>query len=679
MKIKLSWSILAPVFLFGLVLAVYVLTLAPSVNLGDSSALIAAAAKLVIPYPPGYPLFVVLGHLFTKIPYQSIPWRVNFMSAIFGSLTVVFVYLGLVKMEVRKGAALAGSLFLAFTTTFWYYNLTTEVFSLNNFFLAFLVFLLISWSKGGGEKYLNLFAFCFGLGLTNHQTLIFALPGLVILIIAGQKRFKLVPKLFLFFLGLSPYLILPFLAARNFSFGWGNPTDLGSLLGMIARKHFGTFQLTDLPGGSRLNSFKAYFFFFTQNWGLVGLFLIGLGLLALWEKRKWFWFLVILFLFVGPVFTFLLKMPFYAEIRQPVLERFFLLSSVVLAFLVGWGFDFLLGIRKKTFLGMPLLVLILGLAFSPLVKNFSLVDQKNNLVYYSYGLNLLKTLPENSFFISSGDVTAGIMTYLQAVEKKRPDVCLLGYSLLTEDWYYRQVLERCSGFPLPQKEALGAEDLKTLCRLENPVYIFPLYETQRPVLEGCSFLQRGMAIELFSQDRLVDPEEVVQTNLDFWSSYLGQEDLFWSREKTAEERKVLYFYAAARAGLAEIYLQNGQAEKGKEELRRARFISRDFTPATNVLAMILAQEDRVEEAIQMEEEAIRLSPEDFIAYRNLGMFIAGRDKNRAVDLLRTYLKLRPNAEDGDQIWGMIRELTGEKETDKIEENGGDSGQNQPSV
>lgn len=61
---------------------VYLLTLYPTVGTEDSGELITSAATLDIAHPPGYPLYTLLGKLFTIIiPFGNIGWRVNLMSA----------------------------------------------------------------------------------------------------------------------------------------------------------------------------------------------------------------------------------------------------------------------------------------------------------------------------------------------------------------------------------------------------------------------------------------------------------------------------------------------------------------------------------------------------------------------------------------------------------------------
>lgn len=78
---------------------VYLMTLAPTVYVGDSGELIAASYTLGIPHPPGYPLFTILGKIFiTFIPIGSIAYRVNLLSAFFASSTVLLLYFFLNKL-----------------------------------------------------------------------------------------------------------------------------------------------------------------------------------------------------------------------------------------------------------------------------------------------------------------------------------------------------------------------------------------------------------------------------------------------------------------------------------------------------------------------------------------------------------------------------------------------------
>src|SRR5881392_3031682 len=64
-------------------LLLYLLTLAPSTAMWDTSEYIAAAYTMGIPHPPGNPLFVILGRVFSILPIApSVATRINILAAI---------------------------------------------------------------------------------------------------------------------------------------------------------------------------------------------------------------------------------------------------------------------------------------------------------------------------------------------------------------------------------------------------------------------------------------------------------------------------------------------------------------------------------------------------------------------------------------------------------------------
>ena len=90
------WFLAALLFL--ITLTIYLITLAPTVGTEDSGELVAAAYTVGIPHPPGYPLWDILGKVFTFIPISNIAWRINFMSAFFASATVTFLFILLLQL-----------------------------------------------------------------------------------------------------------------------------------------------------------------------------------------------------------------------------------------------------------------------------------------------------------------------------------------------------------------------------------------------------------------------------------------------------------------------------------------------------------------------------------------------------------------------------------------------------
>src|SRR5213080_3567011 len=125
----------------------YFLTAARDIVVGDSPELIMAAVTLGVAHAPGYPLFTMLGHLFSVLPFGSIPFRVNLLSVACDALAVGVIYLAALRLTKSKLAAATAALLLAVNPNFWEWSLAAEVFPLNNLLAATLILLLIAWHE----------------------------------------------------------------------------------------------------------------------------------------------------------------------------------------------------------------------------------------------------------------------------------------------------------------------------------------------------------------------------------------------------------------------------------------------------------------------------------------------------------------------------------------------------
>ncbi|HET7250568.1 MAG TPA: DUF2723 domain-containing protein, partial [Gemmatimonadales bacterium] len=76
------------------VLALYLLTLAPTTQFWDAAEYITAAHALGIPHPPGSPLFVLLAHVWGLIPLAAdYGARINILAAVTSALAAGFWFL----------------------------------------------------------------------------------------------------------------------------------------------------------------------------------------------------------------------------------------------------------------------------------------------------------------------------------------------------------------------------------------------------------------------------------------------------------------------------------------------------------------------------------------------------------------------------------------------------------
>ncbi len=103
---------------------VYLNTVAPTVlavapDAQDAGKFQISAPLLGTGHPTGYPTYIMLGKLFTYLPFGDVAYRVNLMSAFFGAMTAALLFLMACKLGSRTLPAAGAALLLAFSATFW--------------------------------------------------------------------------------------------------------------------------------------------------------------------------------------------------------------------------------------------------------------------------------------------------------------------------------------------------------------------------------------------------------------------------------------------------------------------------------------------------------------------------------------------------------------------------------
>src|SRR5947209_4345377 len=172
----MDWLGAAVVTILSAVL--YFFTAARDIVVGDTPELITAAVTLGVAHPPSYPLFTMIGHVFSLIPFGSISFRVNLLSVVCDSLTVGLVFLIAARLNRPRVACAIAALTLAVNPVFWEWSLAAEVFPLNNLLAAILVLLLVMWHEQPRNAKLLIGAFFIaGLAFTNHQTIVLLAPA----------------------------------------------------------------------------------------------------------------------------------------------------------------------------------------------------------------------------------------------------------------------------------------------------------------------------------------------------------------------------------------------------------------------------------------------------------------------------------------------------------------------
>jgi hypothetical protein len=440
----------------------YFLTAARDIVVGDSPELIMAAATLGVPHPPGYPLFTMLGHLFSLLPFGAIPFRVNLLSVACDALAVGVIYLTAVRLTKSQLAAAVAALLLAVNSNFWQWSLAAEVFPVNNLLAAILILLLIAWHEQPERgTFLIAAFFVAGLASTNHQTIILLGPAVCFVLWRCRSTLFARPSILAvcavaLLIGLLPYAYVPWTAARHPVYHWGNVSSFHDLIGLITRRSYGSTKLvttagyTGGPAWPRLAALALSF-------GLVASLLIIIGAIEAFRRARWyFWFSLIAFIFAGPFFVWISNLNLAtAPSALFVLQRFFLLPQVALAPLVALGVmaltQFVVRAANLTpRLAMRIVALTcLAAIVISVATNYRRIDLSRNHIARQLGEDIFNTIAPHSILLVSGDGLAFPLMYLQKVEHAGNDTTLVVIPLLLGDWYVQQLREEHPDLVVP--------------------------------------------------------------------------------------------------------------------------------------------------------------------------------------------------------------------------------------
>lgn len=241
---------LAPLAVGVFVLAVvgYGLGLAPGLLWGDSAEMQILAVIGGVAHPTGYPLFTLVGRVFTAFGSGDLAFRANLLSATFAAATLALLFAFLVRRGVGAVAAFAAALVWGVSFTFWSTAQRAEVYSLATFVaVGALWWTLAALERGGGGRRL-VAGFLLGLTLAGHMAFapVVAVAGLTLAWSIPRKGARWfageVALLASFLLGLTPYLYLV----------WADTSGHGL-------NYLRLVELAQWPSGAVPESFRAPF------------------------------------------------------------------------------------------------------------------------------------------------------------------------------------------------------------------------------------------------------------------------------------------------------------------------------------------------------------------------------------------------------------------------------------
>ena len=188
--------------IFALALLVYVLTLEPTTSFWDCGEFIASVYKLQVPHPPGAPLFLLIGRLFSFLAFgdvTQVAFWINMVSAVASAFTILFLFWTitllarkiLVKPAATPGhfqialilaSGAIGALSFTFSDSFWFSAVEAEVYALSSFFTAIVFWAMLRWESTTdpvkGYRWLLLIAYLVGLSIGVHLLNLLAIPAM---------------------------------------------------------------------------------------------------------------------------------------------------------------------------------------------------------------------------------------------------------------------------------------------------------------------------------------------------------------------------------------------------------------------------------------------------------------------------------------------------------------------
>ena len=237
------------------------LTLAPSVTLWDSGEFLAAIHSFGIPHPPGTPLYVLIGKVWSMMfaPIFGFARSINLLSA---SCTAFAcgILTNLIAGWTEDGfAATAAGLTAGLMSTVWLNATETEVYA-----VAFLFGVMILWAadragKNSDARWALLAAYLAGLSWSLHLIALLVVPSAILLVFSTGDGYFAVPVgrryvdgrreahsfakllrggVIVTVIGMTCVVFMLIRARHDPAINQGNPSTFGSLIDVLLRRQY---------------------------------------------------------------------------------------------------------------------------------------------------------------------------------------------------------------------------------------------------------------------------------------------------------------------------------------------------------------------------------------------------------------------------------------------------------
>ena len=567
MKTSTPLKLIIPIFL--ITLCGYLVTLNPALFRNDTPETITGCITLGITHPPGYPLFNLIGKCFNTCLIGNPAFTYNFMASLLASigacLLCVNLWMLFSKIEslnsfkisypaAKHIACFTASFLLAFSNGYWGNAIAAKggVYILQTILeLIFLIFFQIVFFKESTTKtkpYFLFFLFLVG-GLNHWPSQILLTPALLVIAFfefqshKKPKPFMSVKSISFYFAlsitVLSVYLYLPLRSHLYPILNFDAPYTWHRFIGSILRTDYTKTELMDFHLKTYLEELNQKSIYISQHifkeFHPSAYVFIVIGFFQLNKiNKKATLFYLLLFL------TLILINLFYLQVN-PIefwhMDDHLLSSNWILALFIGLGIYTSFNEtkrfqRRRLKKNAPIILSVLFSLLIPFtfIQNFSENNQKNQLLYYGYGLTALKSLPKHSVYFSESDYDCFSTLYLKTILNKRPDLHLL-MSVFLDKPYERELILKTDR-NLLSVDSYKSKNSVLFDLIQNNYKLHPIYctfanagfsELYLKTFKKMKLAPSGILTHVIQTNKLMISEPLYEPLKSFWDQYLGPE------------------------------------------------------------------------------------------------------------------------------------------------------------
>ncbi|MCX6357390.1 MAG: DUF2723 domain-containing protein [Candidatus Aureabacteria bacterium] len=406
-------------FCFIISLSIYLQTMLPGVGgYGDTSKFQFIGRVAGLPHASGFPTYLFINALFARIPWGTLAWRINFMSALFGALTVAMLSLLVYRLTANVAAALIAPLFLAFSLTYWSTCLIAEVYTFAFFFISVTIYWLILWKETMLRQWFYLACLIYAISFGNHLMVMSLFPSFVFIVLATDRTILRQPRALLsiaaiILLGAVQYLYLPLRTAQHPSY-CDNSVPMKDLFWFATGAPFKQ-NIFPLTMRQVLTIYvPIYARTLRSQLGIPGIVLAAAGtIIAIRRKSVWGIFFILFYFTTVSLY-----------LNGPTMEQHIYFVPATLAIVVLTGFVFTIGNGAARTALIAVALLTLARTFA---SNLPVVNLSGKTEYCEAADSVFEAVKSESIILSPNyQWTEAFLYKILGEEKRKGDsVCVL--------------------------------------------------------------------------------------------------------------------------------------------------------------------------------------------------------------------------------------------------------------